>query len=150
MAKPTRVLPPVYFLVALASTIALHHALPVARVVPSPYVHAGWLLVVAGVVLVLWCAFLFRRAGTAIKPFRESSALITNGPYRWTRNPIYAGMVIALAGVCVVLGTLAPFVVVPAFVCVIRQRFIRVEEGMLEQTFGAVYLDYRRRVRRWI
>ena len=93
---------------------------------------------------------MFSRAGTTIKPFEESSALVTHGPYYFSRNPIYIGLVFALIGVGLAMGTIAPFAVVPIFIWLIHRRFILPEEAMLERTFGAAYAEYERQVRRWL
>ena len=93
---------------------------------------------------------MFSRAGTTIKPFEESSALVTHGPYYFSRNPIYIGLVLVLIGVGLVMGTIAPFAVVPIFIWLIQRRFILPEEAMLEKTFGSVYVAYKRQVRRWL
>jgi len=145
-----RVLPPVYFLLALIAMVALHYVVPIAQLISSPFRYTGIVLVVSAIALVLWAAVLFRRAGTTIKPFQESSALITRGPYRITRNPIYVGMIGALLGTAVLLGSVAPFLVVPAFAALIQSKFIRAEEAALERTFGSVFLDYKSKVRRWL
>jgi len=76
--------------------------------------------------------------------------LVQDGPYRFSRHPMYLGMAVLLIGVWLLLGTLTPAVVVPAFVCIMELRFIRAEEASMEQTFGADYRDYRKKVRRWI
>ena len=145
-----RVLPPVYFLLALIAMVALHYVVPIAQFINSPFRYTGIVLVVSAIALVLWAVVLFRRAGTTIKPFQESSALIARGPYRITRNPIYVGMVGALLGIAVLLGSVAPFLVVPAFAALIQSKFIRAEEAALERTFGSVFLDYKSKVRRWL
>jgi len=145
-----RILPPVYFFLALIAMAALHYFLPVAQLVNSPFRYTGIVLVVGALALVLWAAVLFQRAGTTIKPFQESSTLIASGPYRITRNPIYVGMVGALVGIAVLLGSVAPFLVVPAFAALIQSIFIRAEEAALERTFGRVFLDYKSKVRRWL
>ena len=150
MDKPKRVLPPVFFLAALVSMGALHFFLPIAHILQPSYSYSGSLLFIAGVVVVLWSARLFNRAGTRIKPFQESSVLVTSGPYRYSRNPIYLGLVLALIGIGFLLGTLSPFVVVPVFIWLIQQRFIRPEEAALEKTFGSAYAKYKRQVRRWL
>ena len=150
MDKPTRILPPVYFLAALVLMAGLHFVLPIAHILQPPYSYGGSLLIVMGIVVVVWAARLFQRAGTAIKPFERSSALVTDGPYNYSRNPMYLGMVLALTGMSIVLGTISPFVVVPVFAWLIQQRFIQHEEATLERTFGAAYTEYRRRVRRWL
>ncbi|MGH8742056.1 MAG: methyltransferase family protein, partial [Burkholderiales bacterium] len=71
-------------------------------------------------------------------------------PYRFTRNPMYLGMSGALLGAAVYLGSLTPFVVVPAFMALLADRFIAPEEAFLERAFGQAYLDYKARVRRWL
>ena len=145
-----RVIPPVYFLLALMAMVALHYLVPIAQLINSLFRYTGIVLVVSAIALVLWAAVLFRRAGTTIKPFQKSSALITGGPYRITRNPIYVGMVGALIGTAVLLGSVAPFLVIPAFAALIQSKFIRAEEAALERTFGSVFLDYKSKVRRWL
>ena len=150
MDKSKRVLPPVYFLAALVSMGALHFFLPIAYILRPPYSTSGSFLFVAGAVVVLWAARLFNRAGTTIRPFQEPSALVTGGPYRYSRNPIYLGLVSALIGIGLLLGTLSPFVVVPVFICLIQRRFIQPEEAVLEKTFGSAYGQYKRQVRRWL
>ena len=80
----------------------------------------------------------------------ESTTLVTEGPYHYSRNPMYAGLALTLAGLALVLGSLSPLIVPPIFVWWITTRFIQKEEAMLEQRFGAQYLDYKQRVRRWL
>jgi protein-S-isoprenylcysteine O-methyltransferase Ste14 len=98
----------------------------------------------------LWVAGIFDRAGTTIKPFEESSALVTTGPFRVSRNPVYLGMVLGLLGVAVLAGSLSPFLVIPLFAVLIDRRFIQAEEAQLERTFGASYVAYKSQVRRWL
>ena len=93
---------------------------------------------------------LFKRAGTPIIPFEKSTSLLTHGIYRYTRNPIYLGMLIILAGAAVFLGSLTPFLVLPVFFFIIQEGYIRHEEPFLERIFGEQYRAYRRRVRRWL
>jgi protein-S-isoprenylcysteine O-methyltransferase Ste14 len=147
-SKP--IYPPTFLLVAVMLMIGLHFLAPVRQVILSSYRWLGVIPIAGGVAMVLWAAGIFRHAGTTIKPFEESTDLITRGPYRVTRNPIYLSMVCALVGVAVVAGSLTPFLVVPLFAYLIDRRFIRAEEAMLEQTFGAEYAAYKAGVRRWL
>jgi len=127
----------------------LHFLLPIMQIIPSSY-SGGGLMILLGIAVVLWAAWLFNRAGTAIKPFEESTQMIVSGPYRWSRNPIYLGLVFILFGIGLALGTLSPFLVIPVFVWIIQKRFISHEEAMLEKRFCAAYAEYKKRIRRWL
>lgn len=146
----TAVPPPVYFLLALILMGALHVLFPLALVIPGPLRRIGPILMLAGGALDVWAALLFRRAGTAIRPFQPALVLVGQGPYRFTRNPMYLGMVLLLIGLGFWLGSLAPFLVVPLFVALIHRRFILAEEAFMERAFGAAYARYRASVRRWL
>ncbi len=144
------VLPPIYFFGAIALMVALDRFLPLITLIEPPITYLGWVLFAVAVAAVLAVNSQFKRAGTTIKPFQESSALVTGGLFAYSRNPIYVGMVAALLGIFVALGSLTPIVIVPPFIYIIRSRFIAAEERMLEDTFGDAYRAYRNRVRRWI
>ena len=143
-------IPPVYFLVALALMRLLDFVVPVIPLVAVPYRYVGLIVMAPALALALWAALLFRRAGTGIVPFSPASALVTAGPYRFTRNPMYLGMAGVLLGAALFLGSLTPFIVIPAFMALIADRFIQPEEAMLERAFGRAYLDYKAKVRRWL
>ena len=145
-----RILPPTYLMLALVVMVGLHFLLPVATLIPWPWRLVGIVPLGAGIMLNLIADRAFQRAGTTVKPFQESSALITSGVYRFSRHPMYLGIVLILLGVACLLGSLAPFVVVPVLGLLLDRHFIGVEERMLEEKFGAPWLEYRARVRRWI
>ena len=147
---PRRVLPPVYFLFSLFFMFALHWLLPIVRILHGPARLLGALLVLAGISMAMWSRMLFTKADTTIKPFQESSALVIQGPFRFTRNPMYVSMILVLIGTALLLGSLSPWFVVPVLAFILDRRFIRVEERMLEHTFGESYRSYQSRVRRWI
>ena len=150
MSRTRGPIPPVIFLVFLLVEIALHKCLPVSTVLPSPWNFAGVVLIVAGVLIVIGPASSFSRAGTTIKPFQESSSLVTTGMYRITRNPMYLGMVTVLTGVAALTGSLSAFVMPVLFVPALNSRVIRHEEAMLEERFGEEYRAFKQSVRRWI
>ena len=145
-----QVYPPAYLLLAAMTMIGLHMLAPVRQVIVGPFRLLGILLLGAGLALALGAAGRFRWAGTTLRPFERSTALVVEGPYRLTRNPIYLGMVSGLLGIGVMAGSITPFLVVPAFWYLIDRRFIRAEEASLEDAFGPQYLAYRSRVRRWL
>src|ERR671919_3077161 len=91
-ARSHLLVPPVYFLVALLLMGFFHRAAPGAHLIEPPYRYAGGVLAALGLGLIVWAAFLFRRAGTHIRPYLPSTALVVAGPYRFTRNPMYLGM----------------------------------------------------------
>lgn len=143
-------MPPAFLLLSAVLMVALHLLVPVRQIVQAPWRALGVLPLAAGIGVVLWVARMFRRRDTTIRPFEESSTLVVEGPFRFSRNPIYLSLVLALLGVGLLLGSLTPFLVVPAFALLIDRRFIRVEEAMLERRFGSQYLALKSRVRRWL
>lgn len=145
-----RLVPPVYFLLALGISLALDRWLPVTRVVPQPWHWLGLALLAPALALVVPGARALARRGTTLHPFGEPTALVTDGPYRYSRNPLYLGLALLLLGAAIFLGSVTPFLVVPGFMAAIGVSFIRREEAALSATFGERYTEYRRRVRRWL
>ena len=142
--------PPVYLLACIEAMFALHHLLPVRQIVRSPYRYVGIVAVVLGLGLDIWAALLFKKRSTRIKPFRQPSYMIAEGPFRFSRNPIYLGMTLLLVGVAVFMGSITPPLAIPAFMLIVAAKFIRPEERTMEETFGEDYRRYAKRVRRWI
>jgi protein-S-isoprenylcysteine O-methyltransferase Ste14 len=154
MSERRPILPTTYLVIAVGVMFGLYFLLPGARVVFPPYSYLGGLFIVLGVALNIAASNVLTRAQTAVKsldkPPEESSQLLEGGLFRLSRNPIYLGMVLFLVGVAGMLGTVTPFVVIPAFVWLIQRRFVIAEEATMEQRFGDTYRDYKRRVRRWL
>ena len=92
----------------------------------------------------------FHKAGTTVKPFQESTALITDGVFRISRHPMYLGFVMIMVGVALLLGSLTPWLIIPVFAVLMEVIFIRAEEHMLAEKFGSAWLAYKEKVRRWI
>ena len=148
---PTRpILPPAYFLASLALMAGLAFALPIAVIAAWPWRAAGLIPIAAGVGLNLAADRAFKARGTTVKPFEPSSALVTDGVFRLSRNPMYLGMVLVLVGIALALGSLSPLLVCFGFAAVIETRFIRVEERMLAETFADAWTSYSAKTRRWI
>jgi protein-S-isoprenylcysteine O-methyltransferase Ste14 len=145
-----RLLPPAYFYLAIALMLLLRWLLPLGSVIAAPWNLLGLVPLGLGTALALAGSRAFRRAGTTIKPFQASAALVTSGVFRLSRNPMYLGMALGLAGVALLLGALSPFFVVPFYVGLIQRRFIIVEERMLAQAFGSDYAAYQQGTRRWL
>lgn len=143
-------LPPVWLVFAVLVMILLHEAMPLVALIPPPFVSIGWVFIGLGIAVAIYTDLVFQRRGTTILPFRQSSALVTDGLFAYSRNPIYCGMVAALLGLALLLGSASPFLVIPGFVWVIQRYFISHEEAALEVVFGDAYRAYKTRVRRWL
>ena len=123
---------------------------------PLPYLagrEAVWLgaaLGVAGCAILLTAARRFLKAGTNIPTHRPSTALVTDGLYRYSRNPIYIGLTLFYLGIAVGLASLGALLLLPVVLLVMEVGVIRREERYLERRFGAAYRDYKARVRRWL
>jgi protein-S-isoprenylcysteine O-methyltransferase Ste14 len=143
--------PPVWLLIFAVLMWLLDRAVPVARLIGSPLNRTGWLLVTAGAAVIITAMLHFRRARTTINPFTpaKSSALVTAGIFGYSRNPMYLGLSIALAGWAIVLGSLSPWLAVPLFVIVMTRLQIQPEEAVLSVLFDTTYRDYCTRVGRW-
>ena len=143
-------LPPVYALGAVVSIIALHFGWPLATLLARPWNWTGLLVLIVGTTMTVVGARLFSRRGTTIKPYEESTRLVTDGIFRVSRNPMYLGFTLMLTGLAMLLGTLTPYLAVLAFIVLINEVFIKMEERMLDETFGDEYVAYKQRTRRWI
>lgn len=145
-----KILPPTLLLAALLLMIALHLLFPIMQVVPVFWRLLGIFPLGLGLVVSYKAEKQFHQAGTTVQPFEGSSCLVTEGLYRFSRNPMYLGMVLILLGVALLLGSLTPLWVIAFFIGWIHIRFIRHEEEMLFAQFGLDWLEYKARVRRWI
>jgi len=107
-------------------------------------------LIVGGLLLDGMAAGLFRRRGTAVEPWRPSTALIVEGPYRFSRNPIYLGFAVTYAGLALAMDSWVALILIVPCLIVIDRFVIQREERYLRHKFRADYDGYRRKVRRWL
>jgi protein-S-isoprenylcysteine O-methyltransferase Ste14 len=107
-------------------------------------------LILIGLAMLVVAGGMFKQAGTDLVPFKNVSALVTTGVYRFTRNPMYLAMALVLLGCAVTVGASTALIVPPVFMVIIEVRFIRPEEAMLRDLFGEEYSSYCQRVRRWV
>jgi protein-S-isoprenylcysteine O-methyltransferase Ste14 len=142
--------PPLIYLGALGVGLGLD-AVVGSGSLPSPVaIPAGSALLIAGAGLLGSFARAFRGAETPIDPGTPSTAIVTSGAFRLTRNPAYLGMALAYAGIAIVSNAPWALVPLPAAIAIIDRGVIAREERYLERKFGALYTDYKRGVRRWI
>jgi len=114
---------------------------------------AGWLgalVFVLALALFAWAIRTMTMAGSNVPTNRPTTTIVENGPYRFTRNPIYLGMFLGLIGLAIAFDTLWLLMMLVPFALVIRYGVIAREEVYLERKFGDVYRGYRSRVRRWL
>jgi protein-S-isoprenylcysteine O-methyltransferase Ste14 len=146
-----RVPPPVVMAAAAFLMWASGKIVPALDVEPP-----GWAAVIAlfagGLAIGVGAFLQFRRAGTTINPMTpdESSALVTDGLYRFSRNPIYVADVLVLLAIALLVANALAFLVLPLFVAYVDRYQIRPEERALRERFGAQFDEYCRRVRRWL
>ena len=145
-----RPLPPTYFFTAIVAMVLLHFLFPLADVVPYPWLFLGCLPLLFGIALNLIADKAFKKNHTTVKPFEESTVLITTGVFGLSRHPMYLGMALILFGIGILMGTLLPFLVIPVFVVLMEVIFVRSEERMLADIFGERWQEYQANVRRWI
>ncbi len=144
------VYPPVWLAIGLAAVFAFNELMPGPRFTSVLSQGVGGVIIVVGLWLLVNAAGLFRRAGTELIPFKNVTALVTGGAYRFTRNPMYLGMLLVLLGCAVTVGAAYALAVPVVFAVVIEVRFIRPEEAMLRELFGAEFDAYCLKVRRWL
>ena len=145
--------PPLVFVAGFVAGLFLHRVYP-AKLLPATFdavrIAAGWVLIGAWPLLTGWAIWQFRQARTTIMPNRPSSALVTSGPYAWTRNPMYVGMTLIYLGLSLLVNTIWALLVLPGVLGAVHLWIIPREERHLSGKFGDVYESYRARVRRWL
>ncbi len=148
-----RVPPPLLFLGTFGLGIAVGAALPawaappaVARVLDW----LGWTLVGAGTALTAASMTLFARARTTIIPVGRAGSLVTRGPYRFTRNPMYLALTLLDLGFAALFRYGGAPLILPLPIAILDRLMIPFEERRLREVFGQTYADYCARVRRWV
>lgn len=142
--------PPIWLVFGLVAVFALNEYYPGPRFTSTAFQLIGGALLVVGLLLLVFAGGLFKKAGTDLVPFRNVTALVTDGVYRYTRNPMYLGMALVLLGSAVTVGAALALCVPVVFAVIIDVRFIRPEEAMLRSLFPREFPAYCARVRRWI
>lgn len=142
--------PPLIYLAALAIGFGLDALLPSGSFPHLLRGVLGWVLLAAGLSLMAWFVAALRGRGTPVDPYRPTTAVVTTGPYRFSRNPGYLGMTVTSTGIILLAD--APWALLPLLcaVLIIERGVIVREERYLEQRFGSEYVAYKAGTRRWI
>lgn len=120
------------------------------RLIPATYAWIGALAILAGISLLSWTALRMVQSHTTLNPLADPQVLVTQGPFRFSRNPMYLGTLLAYTGLAVLMGSLQAWCFPLAFFAATNWLFIPYEEDILRQAFAQEYEAYRRKVRRWL
>ncbi len=145
--------PPVLYLAAVAIAILLQWMWPlpwIGRPLSDILFAIGWLLVLGALALDLGAMRTMAKAKTNILPHRAADHLVTNGPFAISRNPIYLGNTTLMVGIALIAGSLWFLALAAIAATATTFLAIKPEERHLMERFGKRYLDYRKKVRRWI
>jgi protein-S-isoprenylcysteine O-methyltransferase Ste14 len=145
-----RILPPLVLLGHLTAALLIGWLIRLPVPLPFPLRLLGVLIVLVGLGLAWAAARAMAAAHTPLDPYEPVTVLVVNGPYRFTRNPVYLSFLGALVGLPLALGTYWGLLLSPVMIVLITQLVIRYEEIYLEQKFGQDYSSYQASVRRWL
>jgi len=153
-AAKVRFFPPGIPLLTILIGVGLQRLWPIdpgfALPAPDRYYIGSAIIVGAILVFGLWPVVLFRKGGQSENPWKPTSHIETRGPYKFTRNPMYLQMVLVCIGVAIALSNWWILLLTPVAASALYSLAIKPEEAYLEEQFGENYLDYKRKVRRWI
>ena len=145
-----RLHPPILYAISILLGIGLNNALPLAMPAGLDNRNYGIILIILSILLAAWSLYEFHKADTDVRPDKPDSALLTSGPYRFSRNPLYIVLTLIQLTVAIWLDNLwVMLMVIPSLIVITYYAIVR-EEHYLETLFGQQYLDYKRRVRRWL
>ena len=143
-------LPPQIAFITLVIGSLLHALSPTSwRIIPA-LPALGIVLLSIGAILAVWALAIFRSQRTPVYPTTTPTRLVTSGPFKFTRNPMYLGIAFILVALVFLLGSLPMFVAPVLFLLVMNLYYLPFEETKMEKLFGETYSSYRQRVRRWL
>jgi len=143
--------PPIAWALAVVAGLGADWFYPLRFIpVSIPGAWLGGAVFTVGLALAIWAIVTIHKAGTRVETYKPTTRIVANGPYRFTRNPIYVGMLLGQVGLAVGFDNLWILAALVPFYLVIRYGVIAREEAYLERKFGDIYLSYMSRVRRWL
>ena len=141
--------PPLIYGIPLAASLVADRLISKKRLPPASQVLSIGFFI-AAVSLIASAFAEFRKAGTAIDPFEESTVLVESGPFAHTRNPLYVGLMLSYVGITLAARATLPLTILPGVLWVMNAGVIEREERYLERKFGRTYHKYLDRVPRWL
>ena len=152
VVKDDEVLKRLAYLLPLVAGLLLHFLWKPLRFFPEWWIGSavGLPLVVAGILLLAWSIRTMFRAGEDPDAYKPTTAIVANGPYAFSRNPIYVSFNAVYVGIALVVNTFWPIMFLPVGIALLHYRVIAREESYLEGVIGDEYRQYKARVRRWV
>jgi protein-S-isoprenylcysteine O-methyltransferase Ste14 len=150
MSRWMKIPPPALFVLSFVAGVQMQRLLALPFPLDGSGRVAGIALVAAAALLLAPAPLLFLLHRTTIVPHHSARSLVTRGPYRITRNPMYLALTVGYAGLALALGRLWPLLFLPLPVWVMHTKVIPFEEATLARLFGDEYRAYQKRVPRWI
>ena len=142
--------PPLIYVLGLLAGWLLERKHPLVPLPRNFAIAAGIVLLIAGLALARSGARAIWKANSSIIPMRPTTAIVSDGVYRFTRNPMYVSMVVIYVGIALLIRAPWAIVLLPAVVIAVDRLVIAKEESYLRGKFGDYYMNYCSRVRRWI
>lgn len=147
---PVRVAAPFIFAGFIAAALLLQALVPLSSPMPGVTRGVGATAMITGLTLGILAVVRMRRAHTSVSPHQPTTSLVTEGPFRFTRNPIYLGFLLIFLGFTLLAGTFWGIVLAPLVPVTVYRLVIGAEESYLHGKFAEQYAEYKSRVRRWI
>lgn len=145
-----RLIPPILFFISILLMLVFNFFLPIKVLFYYPLNLFGIAVFIIGFLIMGAARKIFSKADTEIHTFKQPRKLVSEGPFKFSRNPIYLAFTICLLGIAILLGAASPFIVLILFILTCQFWYIPFEEKAMERTFGNEYLQYKKQVRRWI
>lgn len=146
----TKLVSPSWLNLLIPLSIAAHFILPIQMLFDSPVRLLGMILILGGIALNLAASASMRGSRTSVEFGYTPTRLVATGPFQISRNPIYLGGIVALLGIAILLGSLVTFLFPVLLFLILHLVYVPIEEKEMEALFGTEYIDYKRKVRRWL
>jgi protein-S-isoprenylcysteine O-methyltransferase Ste14 len=142
-------IPPIYFLLGIVLIPILFSIFPGMNLIQFPFNWLGLVLILFGGYLNIHSLMLFNKYNTSFK-YGKSTFVINEGPFLYSRNPMYLGMFLTLIGLSICFGNILSLMIPLLFYIIMQVMFIPYEEKKMEKELGTDYLNYKKRVRKWV
>ena len=153
MKKETKKLsikPPHIAITLLLASWLLDHFFRQFRSIYGKFRYIGLIILLIGLSITFYSFYLFKKNKTPIIPGTKPTFVVQSGPYKFTRNPMYLGVTLALLGISIYIGNLLSLLSPLIFFIAMNLVYIPFEEKLMENLFGKLYLNYKKKVRRWL